>query len=67
MSKKIEITIDEDGKINAEAFGFKGTGCVDEIMYLLEGLGDPEKIIKKDEYFGDAKVMTESKTKIKRG
>ncbi len=36
--KKIVVDIKENGEINAETFGFKGAGCMEELDKLLKGL-----------------------------
>ena len=47
----IIITIDENGKINAETTGLKGEMCIDELEKILEGESDMSSIKKTDEYY----------------
>ena len=58
----ITITIDENGKINAETIGIKGELCLDELQELLENDGDLLSVKKTDEYF--QKQIVKTKTKI---
>jgi len=50
MPKRIIIEIFPDGKVTVDAQGFKGKGCVDDLKWLEDLLGRPEKRIFKDEY-----------------
>lgn len=50
--KEIEITIDKDGKISVEAFGFQGEGCEEAIKFITDGLGKQTSVHNKSE-FGD--------------
>ena len=47
----IEITIDEDGLLEAETFGFKGKVCESEIKELLSSEFVIEEMDRKDEYY----------------
>jgi hypothetical protein len=47
---RIEIIIDQDGRINAETEGIKGEMCLDILQELLGALDDMESISKKPEY-----------------
>ncbi len=50
MAKRIEITIDENGEIDIEAFGFTGGACVKATQPLRDALiGTPTESIKKHE------------------
>jgi hypothetical protein len=49
--EKIIITISEDGKIQADAIGFKGEICEKELEKLLEGFPEIEKDDKKSDYY----------------
>jgi hypothetical protein len=57
---RIEITIDQDGKINAETEGIKGGMCLDKLQELLGELADLESISKTDEFYqtNELKVQT---------
>ena len=48
---RIEITIDENGKINAATEGMKGEVCLSELQSLLGEIADIESIKKTDEYY----------------
>jgi len=60
MTKKMEmeIVIDEEGKISAEAFGYKGKGCVNDIDEILNNMGKKLKTKKKVDYYDKQKVRT---------
>jgi hypothetical protein len=49
--QRIVITIDGDGKINAETHGIKGEVCINELQELLGEIADLESITKTDEYY----------------
>jgi len=52
MSKRIEITIDEDGEVTVEAFGYKGGACVKATQPLVDALiGAPTESVKKPEFY----------------
>lgn len=51
MPREIKIKIDRDGKIEAEAEGFRGQACEQTINELLIGFADTEKSKHKDEYY----------------
>lgn len=52
MAKRIEITIDENGEIDIEAFGFTGGACVKATQPLRDALiGTPTESIKKPEFY----------------
>lgn len=50
--KEYEITIwiDEDGQIEADAEGFEGGACLEELEALLEGQPAIQEIEKKSEF-----------------
>ena len=62
----ITITIDENGKINAETIGIKGEMCLNELQELLEEEGDLLSIKKTDEYFQQQIVKTQNKIQNKK-
>ena len=52
MSKRIEITVDEDGEVTIEAFGYKGGACVKATQPLSDALiGTPTHSVKKPEFY----------------
>lgn len=52
--KHIEITIDADGGVEVEAFGFKGQGCAAEVDVFSKALGKTIETKKKSEaYIGE--------------
>jgi hypothetical protein len=55
---RIEITIDQDGKINAATEGIKGEMCLDKLQELLGELGDVDSVFKTDEYYQKETVVT---------
>ena len=54
---RIDITIDENGKISASTEGIKGEVCLAELQDLLGDLADLESYEKTDEWFQDAEVV----------
>lgn len=50
-TKKIEIIIDTDGTVAAEAFGFKGCGCTEELDVFARALGETTSVKNKGEYY----------------
>ena len=54
--KEIDIVIDEDGNATAEAYGYKGKGCAEDIAEVLAGMGDTVKSKKKKDYWDQQKV-----------
>ncbi|KKL17363.1 hypothetical protein LCGC14_2486320 [marine sediment metagenome] len=57
-NKDITIIIDEEGKVTAEAKGYKGKGCADDIDEILAGVGKTIKTTKKTDYYDKQKVRT---------
>jgi len=53
---RIEITIDQDGKINASTEGIKGEMCLAKLQELIGGLADLESYEKTDEWYQDAEI-----------
>ncbi len=49
--QRIVVTIDANGKINAETHGVKGEVCVSELQELLGEMADLESVTKTDEYY----------------
>ena len=48
--RRIEITIDQDGKINASTEGIKGAMCLDALQELLGEQDDMASVSKTDEF-----------------
>lgn len=44
--QKVEVVITPDGKVEADAIGFKGDGCIDAINTLIADLG---KVVEEDD------------------
>lgn len=57
----IEISIDGNGELNAETFGFKGKVCEDELIDLFKDEFVIEEVEKKDDYFKPAEHETLTK------
>ena len=51
VEKEIDIIINEDGTTQAEAIGYHGKGCAEDIAEILDGLGKTTKSRKKKEYY----------------
>lgn len=62
----IVITIDENGKINAETIGIKGEMCLDELQELLENEGNLLSVKKTDEYFQKQTIKALNKIQNKK-
>lgn len=58
--KEIVVRIGKGGKINLEAFGFKGSECLSATKGIQDDLGIIENTEKKPE-FTQSKQSTESK------
>jgi hypothetical protein len=54
---RIEITIDEDGKINAATEGIKGEMCLDKLQELLGDFDDMASVSKTDEFYQKETVV----------
>ncbi len=61
---KITITIDEHGRIVADAEGFQGPICMKEMEKLLEGLPEIDKSDRKPDYF-KKEIQTRSNVQVK--
>jgi hypothetical protein len=64
--ERIEITIDETGKITAKTEGFTGETCLEELGKLLDSLDDMSEIKKTDEYYQSQLNSTKNQQKNKR-
>ncbi|MHA1250102.1 MAG: DUF2997 domain-containing protein [Candidatus Helarchaeota archaeon] len=63
--KKIIIEIDKDGRITADAIGFKGEICLEILKKLLEDLPLIKNIDKKSDFYeGEDQVKIDEKIKI---
>jgi hypothetical protein len=54
---RIEITIDQDGKINASTEGIKGEMCLDKLQELLKDIIDLESYEKTDEWYQKSDII----------
>ena len=61
----IEISIDEEGGLEAETFGFKGKVCESELRGLLQDEFIIEDVDKKDEYYKSAEEEVIAVDKIR--
>jgi len=64
MAREIEITIDQDGKVEIEAFGFKGKGCHEVLDSLCRSLGKLERAKRKAEFY-ESKVTVGVKDQVR--
>ena len=53
---RIDITINENGKIDASTEGIKGEVCLAKLQELIGELADLESYEKTDEWFQDTKI-----------
>lgn len=60
MSKKIIISVDNKGKIEAETFGIYGSECLSELDKLLKNLSIETKTRKKDEFYKEGILINNS-------
>jgi hypothetical protein len=51
MSKEIEIAFNDDGTMDVDQIGFKGSACSGNINDLLKALGKVENVKKKPEFY----------------
>jgi len=52
MPREIVIEISEDGKeVTIEAFGYKGKGCVADVMAYAKAIGKSSAVRRKREYY----------------
>ncbi|GHU75082.1 hypothetical protein FACS189461_0640 [Spirochaetia bacterium] len=65
--QRIVVTIDDQGKINAETEGLKGAVCLDTLQKLLGEIADLESITKTDEFYQEVEVGVEEQVRIQGG
>jgi hypothetical protein len=65
--QRIDITIDEDGKIKAATEGIKGELCLAQLEVLLGELDDVESFSKTDEFYQKQTVVGQTKLGVKGG
>jgi len=58
--QRIVITIDENGKINANTEGIKGELCLKELQDLLGNLEELQSISKTDEFYQANELKTQN-------
>jgi len=63
---RIEITIDQDGKINASTEGIKGEMCLSKLQDLIGDLADLESYDKTPEWDEPAEITNYNPQKIGR-
>lgn len=56
--QRINIEIDHQGRITAEAHGFSGEACLKDLERLLEGLAPGTAIVDRKPDAGTARVTT---------
>jgi hypothetical protein len=56
--QRIDIVIDENGRINASTEGLKGEICLSVLEGLLGQMEDAESITKTDEYYQMVNVQS---------
>ena len=57
MSAKIvKVLINEDGTVEFDQIGWNGKTCSGEIKNLIDAIGKEKEVIKKKEYYKNAKV-----------
>ena len=59
----IEIEIDEDGNIKADAKGFKDATCADELDKILENIDGQRDTKNKPEYYNGSKNKRDNRVK----
>jgi hypothetical protein len=59
--QRIVVTIDGEGKINAETEGIKGAVCLDTLQKLIGEIADLESITKTDEFYQKVELKTMEK------
>jgi hypothetical protein len=64
--QRIVITIDENGKINANTEGIKGELCLKELQDLLGNLEELQSISKTDEFYQANELKTQNKIQNKK-
>ena len=55
--QRIEITIDQNGKISASTEGIKGEMCLTQLQELIGELADLESFEKTDEWYQEAEIV----------
>ena len=58
--RRITITIDENGKIDASTSGIKGEMCLSELQELLDDLDNLQSVKKTDEYFQQVEIKNKN-------
>ena len=61
--KEIEVTIDENGKVDIDLNGFHGKGCDEIAKKLAKAMGSIVNIDKKCDFYKQ-EVQTKTKQKI---
>jgi len=64
--QRIEITIDENGKISASTEGIKGEVCLDELQELLGNLEELQSMSKTDEFYQVNELKSQNKIQNKK-
>ncbi len=63
-AKEIEVTIDQEGNIEVEMFGYHGKGCHEILQRISAALGRSVKVSKKPDFY---KPVQKEKIKVVRG
>jgi hypothetical protein len=63
---RIEITIDQDGKINAATEGIKGEMCLDKLQEFLGDIADLESYEKTPEWDESPEIIISRSERIRR-
>lgn len=58
--KRIIVTIDENGKINASTDGIKGEMCLTELQELIDDFENLQSVKKTDEYYQSEEVKSKN-------
>ncbi len=65
---RIEIEIDEDGRVTADADGFEGDACLDALDALLDGLAtDAAAVERKPDRPGHTTRRGRAAVRVNRG
>lgn len=64
--QRIEVTIDENGKISASTEGFKGEICIEELQKILKDLADWQSVSKTDEFYQTNELKKQTKIEIEK-
>ncbi len=63
----IEVTLDENGLLEAETFGFKGKICESELRELLHNDFFVDTVERKDDYYeAEEEIVTKSLERARR-